>query len=62
MRRRPIRQKDVASHFKAVYCVDFRPDGKMLASCGEDDGTVLLWDVGADKTRRASRPALLVVM
>jgi WD40 repeat protein len=41
--------KDVAAHGKAVYSIAIDSSGKLLASCGEDDGRILLWDLAAGK-------------
>lgn len=42
--------KDAANHSKAVLCIAFSPDGKMLASCGEEDPRISMWDVTTGKS------------
>ncbi|MDX8031029.1 hypothetical protein SK803_12450 [Lentzea sp. BCCO 10_0856] len=42
-RRKPVRLGTLAGHTGAVRALSYRPDGKVLASSG-DDGTVRLWN------------------
>lgn len=42
-------------HPSGVIAVAFSPDGQLLAT-GSDDGWVRFWEVGTDRSRRASRP------
>jgi WD40 repeat protein len=44
--------KDVANHAKSVYSVAFSPDGKWLASCGEDDSRIRVWNVAEAKNHK----------
>jgi WD40 repeat protein len=47
-------KKRLRGHTRAVMCVAFSPDGKILASGGEDRA-IILWDVAtADKLRELS--------
>ena len=40
----------LSGHTRPVRCIDFSPDGAMLASCGVDgDNTVRVWDVRTGK-------------
>ena len=43
----------LTGHTRGVWSLAFSPDGKTLAS-GSWDGTVLLWDLNADKVERSA--------
>jgi WD40 repeat protein/predicted Ser/Thr protein kinase len=43
---------ELAGHKRFVYAVAFRPDGKCLATIG-DEGTLLVWDVVNGRKKRA---------
>ncbi len=47
----------LTGHSRMVYGLSFSPDGRHLASCGED-GTIRIWDLGRDEGDPAqARPA-----
>ena len=37
----------LTGHTGYIYCLCFSPCGRFLASGGEEDGTVIIWDVGS---------------
>ena len=43
--------RDTYGHTDTVYSVAFSPDGKLLASVGDNDSTIKLWDVATGKER-----------
>lgn len=42
-------------HSQMVMALTFSPDGRTLASAGQSERTIFLWDVGANLVRRAER-------
>ena len=49
---------ELAGHRRFVHAVAFRPDGKRLATLG-DEGTIRVWDTGSGRELRAIRPGRL---
>ncbi len=46
--------KDLLGYSRSVDHVTFSPDGKLLASCGEDDTRIMIWNVAPEALREVA--------
>jgi WD40 repeat protein len=52
---KPVLRPSLKGHTGKVVMVAFSPDGKLLASAGHDDRTVLVWDMTTDPPQEKAR-------